>query len=93
MLTRFAIIQFARADVGQCLAVTFEGTERAGLVVLSADLHLVADDRIADMRLLSAWTRRKSLSNSEDRVCHIRYHLLLSRDSVNLACVPLQIPN
>ena len=48
MLTRFAIIQFARADVGQCLAVTFEGSERAGLVVLSADLHLVADDRIAD---------------------------------------------
>jgi len=48
MLTRFAIIQFARGDVGQCLAVTFEGSERAGLVVLSADLHLVADDRIAD---------------------------------------------
>ena len=48
MLTRFAIIQFARADVGQCLAVTFEGSERAGLVVLSADLHLVVDDRIAD---------------------------------------------
>ena len=48
MLTRFAIIQFARADVGQCLAVTFEGSEGAGLVVLSADLHLVADDRIAD---------------------------------------------
>ena len=48
MLTRFAIIQFARADVGQCLAVTFEGSERAGLVVLSADLHLAADDRIAD---------------------------------------------
>ena len=48
MLTRFAIIQFARADVGQCLAATFEGSERAGLVVLSADLHLVADDRIAD---------------------------------------------
>ena len=42
MLTRFAIIQFARADVCQCLAVTFEGSERAGLVVLSADLHLVA---------------------------------------------------
>ena len=48
MLTRFAIIQFARADVGQCLAVTFEGSERAGLVVLSADLLLVVDDRIAD---------------------------------------------
>ena len=48
MLTRFAIIQFARADVGQCLAATFEGSERAGLVVLSADLHLVVDDRIAD---------------------------------------------
>ena len=47
MLTRFAIIQFARADVGQCLAATFEGSERAGLVVLSADLHLVVDDRIA----------------------------------------------
>ena len=43
-----AIIQFARADVGQCLAATFEGSERAGLVVLSADLHLVADGRIAD---------------------------------------------
>ena len=51
MLTRFAIIQFARADVGQCLAATFEGGERAGLVVLSADLHLVADDRIADIPL------------------------------------------
>ena len=48
MLTRFAIIQFARADVGQCLAVTFEGSEGAGLVVLSADLHLAADDRVAD---------------------------------------------
>ena len=48
MLTRFAIIQFARADVGQCLAVTFEGSERADLVVLSADLRLAADDRIAD---------------------------------------------
>ena len=52
MLTRFAIIQFARADVGQCLAATFEGSERAGLVVLSADLHLVADDRIADTPFL-----------------------------------------
>ena len=48
MLTRFAIIQFARADVGQCLAATFQGSERAGLVVLSADLHVVADDRSAD---------------------------------------------
>ena len=48
MLTRFAIIQFARGDVGQCLAMTFEGSERAGLVVLSADLHLVVDDRVAD---------------------------------------------
>jgi hypothetical protein len=48
MLTRFAIIQFAMADVGQCLAATFQGSEGAGLVVLSADLHLVADDRIAD---------------------------------------------
>ena len=48
MLTRFAIIQFASADVGQCLAATFQGIERAGLVVPSADLHLVADDRIAD---------------------------------------------
>ena len=48
MLTRFAIIQFARADVGQFLAATFEGSERAGLVVLSADLHLVVDDRVAD---------------------------------------------
>ena len=49
---KVAIIQFARADVGQCLAVTFEGSERAGLVVLSADLHLVADDRIADTPFL-----------------------------------------
>ena len=48
MLTRFAIIQFARADVGPCLAVTFQGSEGAGLVVLSADLHLAADDRVAD---------------------------------------------
>ena len=48
MLTRFAIIQFARADVGQCLAVTLEGSERAGLVVLSADLHLVVDDKVSD---------------------------------------------
>ena len=48
MLTRFAIIQFARADVGQCLAATFEGSERAGLVVLSADLHLEVDDKVAD---------------------------------------------
>ena len=48
MLTRFAIIQFASADVGQCLAATFQGIERAGLVVLSADLHLVVDDRVAD---------------------------------------------
>ena len=45
---KVAIIQFARADVGQCLAATFEGSERAGLVVLSADLYLAADDRIAD---------------------------------------------
>jgi hypothetical protein len=48
MLTRFAIIQLAMADVGQCLAVTFQGSEGAGLVVLSADLHMAADDRIAD---------------------------------------------
>ena len=48
MLTRFAIIQLAMADVGQCLAVTFQGSEGAGLVVLSADLHLAADDRVAD---------------------------------------------
>ena len=46
---KVAIIQFAMADVGQFLAATFEGSERAGLVVLSADLHLVADDRIADI--------------------------------------------
>ena len=48
MLTRFAIIQLAMADVGQWLAVTFQGSEGAGLVVLSADLHLAADDRVAD---------------------------------------------
>ena len=48
MLTRFAIIQFARAEFGQCLAATFEGSERAGLVVLSADLHLLVDDKVAD---------------------------------------------
>jgi hypothetical protein len=59
MLTRLAVIQFARAGVGQCLAATFEGSERAGLVVLSADLHLVSDDRIADTRF-SARIRRKS---------------------------------
>ena len=83
MLTRFAIIQFARADVGQCLAATFEGSERAGLVVLSADLHLVADDRIADIPF-SARIRRKSLLNVKDRVCHIRYHLLLSLSLIHI---------
>ena len=92
MLTRFAIIQFARADVGQCLAATFEGSERAGLVVLSADLHLVADDRIADTPFFCS-DKEKVAVEFKDQVCHIRYHLLLSRDSVNLACVPLQIPN
>ena len=51
MLTRFANIKFARADVGLCLAATFQGSERAGLVVLSADLHLAADDRIANAPL------------------------------------------
>ena len=49
---KVAIIQFARGDVGQCLAVTFEGSEGAGLVVLSADLHVVADDRIANTPVL-----------------------------------------
>ena len=38
----------ADATFEEDVADTLAGSKRAGLVVLSADLHLVVDDRVAD---------------------------------------------